>query len=50
MKANVYSDRDMDRKVKDFYAAVGYFQHQFEMDNTYRTNPKLAQAGFLTKY
>jgi len=49
MKANVYSDRDMDRKVKDFYAAVGYFQHQFEMDNTYRTNPKLAQAKAFDK-
>lgn len=49
MKANVYSDRDVDKKVKDFYAAVGYFQHQFEMDNFYRTNPKLAQAKAFDK-
>jgi len=49
MKANVYSDRDIDRKVKDFYAAVGYFQHQYEMNNTYRTNPQLAQNDAFKK-
>ena len=43
------ADNDIDRKVKDFYAAVGYFQHQYEMNNTYRTNPQLAQNDAFKK-
>ena len=48
-QANLYSDVPIDKKVKDFYSAVGYFQHQFEMENTYRTTPKLAKMKAYDK-
>ena len=33
LEANVYSKRPMEDKVKDFYATVGYLQHQREINN-----------------
>ena len=33
LEANVYSNRPMEDKVKDFYATVGYLQHQREITN-----------------
>lgn len=36
LQANLYSDRAPEEKTKDFYAAVSYLQHQYEMSNTTR--------------
>ena len=36
LQANLYSDRSMEQKNKDFWAAVTYIQHQYEMTNTTR--------------
>jgi len=36
LQANLYSDRSMEQKNKDFWAAVTYIQHQYEMANTTR--------------
>ena len=36
LQANLYSDRNIEDKTKDFYAAVSYLQHQYEMANTTR--------------
>ena len=33
IQANVYANRPMDKKVKDFYATVAYMQHQYEINN-----------------
>jgi hypothetical protein len=33
LQANVYANRPMDKKVKDFYATVAYLQHQYEINN-----------------
>jgi len=42
LQANLYSDRTMEQKNKDFWAAVTYIQHQYEMANTTRTNKRKA--------
>lgn len=38
LQANLYSDRTIEEKNKDFWAAVTYIQHQYEMANTTRTS------------
>ena len=35
IEANVYANRPMDQKVKDFYASVSYQQHQLEISGLY---------------
>lgn len=42
LQANLYSDRTLEQKNKDFWAAVTYIQHQYEMANTTRTNKRKA--------
>ena len=38
LQANLYSDRSLEQKNKDFWSAVSYIQHQYEMSNTTRTS------------
>jgi hypothetical protein len=38
LQANLYSDRNLEQKNKDFWSAVSYIQHQYEMSNTTRTS------------
>jgi len=38
LQANLYSDRSLEKKNKDFWSAVSYIQHQYEMSNTTRTS------------
>ncbi len=42
LQANLYSDRSLEQKNKDFWSAVTYIQHQYEMANTTRTNKRKA--------
>ena len=42
LQANLYSDRSMEEKNKDFWAAVTYIQHQYEMANTTRISKNRA--------
>ena len=38
IEANVYANRPMEQKVKDFYASVSYLQHQLELTGLYTKN------------
>tara|TARA_R110000787_G_scaffold278694_2_gene388544 strand:- start:362 stop:5254 length:4893 start_codon:yes stop_codon:yes gene_type:complete len=44
LQANLYSDRTPEEKTKDFYAAVSYLQHQYEMSNTTRISKDKAYS------
>ena len=35
VEANVYANRPMEQKIKDFYASVSYQQHQLELTGLY---------------
>ena len=38
LQANLYSDRTLQQKDRDFWSAVSFIQHQYEMANTSRTS------------
>lgn len=44
IEANVYANRPMDKKINDFYAAVSYLQHQYELQGIYTKNQAYNKA------
>jgi hypothetical protein len=44
IEANVYANRPMEKKINDFYAAVSYLQHQYELQGIYTKNQAYNKA------